>query len=82
MLLSICGLYHALNGLILSASIFGHAIPRALREGPGFWIPFGAASLGRALGILGLGGRLFEIPDPRDNRSAEMYEEMGFDLGR
>lgn len=62
--LALSGLYHGLNGALLAASIFGARVPRGLRYGPGFWLPFGAAAVMTLLGIAGLAGLLYDIPDP------------------
>jgi succinate dehydrogenase/fumarate reductase cytochrome b subunit len=81
-LLSLCALYHGVNGAMLAASVFGRPIPMVVRRGWGFWAPMAAASVALLLGIAALGGNLYSIPDPTDNRYARMWEELGVDLER
>ncbi len=76
-------LYHGANGLIVALGSFGVRVPPALRGGPGFWMPIAAAGLVLLLGVLALGGVLFEIPDPTANPYAEMWDDLvGVGLGR
>ncbi len=77
LLLSVCGLYHGLNGLVTAAGVLGVKLPRGLREGWGFWVPVGAGAVVMFLAILAMGGHLFEIADPTDNDYARLYEEWG-----
>lgn len=79
---SIAGLYHVANGLILIGNHIGLPLPAVARRGPGFWVPFTFATGAIWLGILGLGGWLYEIPDPTDNATARMWEHMGVSLDR
>lgn len=79
---AIAGLYHVANGLILVGGHFGRPLPAVVRRGPGFWLPFAAATGAIWLGLLGLGGWLYEIPDPTNNAYARMWDRMGVSLGR
>jgi succinate dehydrogenase/fumarate reductase cytochrome b subunit len=76
-------LYHGGNGLVIALRTFGLSVPEALRSGPGFWIPLAGCAVTLFLGILAIGGVLFEIPDPTDNAYARMWNTLvGVDLGR
>jgi succinate dehydrogenase/fumarate reductase cytochrome b subunit len=77
LLLALCGLYHGLNGLLIAASVMGVSVPRALREGWGFWVPVTVGSVVLFVAILGMGGVLHDIPDPTDNDYARLYESWG-----
>lgn len=73
-LLGIAGLYHTFYGIPVALGVLGISAPRALRRGPGLWIP---VSLGAAIivtAMLGFGGVLYEIHDPFDNDFARAYE--------
>ena len=52
-------------------------MPGFLRGGSGFWLPLGAAAALAVLGLLGLGGQLYAIPDPAAGAFARMWEEFG-----
>ncbi len=76
--LALSGLYHGVNGALLAASIFGARVPRGLRYGPGFWLPFGAAATMVLLGVAGLAGLLYDVPDPWTSEYARwMADFMG-----
>lgn len=76
-------LYHGFNGLVIGLRTFGLSIPQTLRSGPGFWAPLAGCAIALLLGILALGGVLFEIPNPTDNDYARMWETLaGVDLAR
>lgn len=75
--LSLAGLYHGANGALLAAARLRLHVPARLRGGAGFWVPVGVAAALAVLGVLGLGGQLYAIPDPADNAFARMWEEAG-----
>ena len=79
---SCSALYHTANGLLLAAAAWGWRVPGFFRRGPGFYVPVGLGVLGLILGVLALGGLLYEIPDPTDNDYARMWESYGVELGR
>lgn len=82
-LFALCAVYHGLNGLSVALSTLGRPLPDRLRRGPAFWAPVGVAGVLLLFGVLALGGKLFEIPDPTDNDAARMLQrEFGVDLQR
>ncbi len=81
-LFALCGLYHLANGLGIAASVFGRPLPERVRHGAGFWLPIGVAGTVLVVGVMALGGWLYEIPDPVDNDYARMWEDLGVDLRR
>jgi hypothetical protein len=48
-----------------------------IRKGPGFWAPVSIVAVLLILGVLGLGGHLYEIHDPTDNDYARMWSGFG-----
>ena len=81
-LLAFTGLYHGANGTLLALQALGLRSGPAVVRGWPFWIPVGAATGLLVLGILGFGGRLFEIANPTTNEYAGMWHEhFGVDLG-
>ncbi len=62
-LLALAGLYHMLHGSQLAFGIMGVRVPNLLRKGPGFWVPTTAIATFVMLGVAGVGGLLFSIPD-------------------
>lgn len=80
-LFSITALYHTLHGLFLASAIFGIKLP--LHHGKLFWTLVAIGSVFLIWGILGLGGRLYEIPDPRESSYGKLYEKyLNVDLSR
>ncbi len=75
--LVLAALYHGVNGALLASARLRVSVPGFLRAGPGFWVPLGAAALLAVLGLLGLGGQRYPIPDPSDNAYAQMWQEFG-----
>jgi len=75
-MLGLSGLYHTVNGAMLAASIFGVRVPQGLRYGPGFWVPVGAASALLLLGLAGLSGNLYAIPDPLESEFAALVADL------
>jgi succinate dehydrogenase/fumarate reductase cytochrome b subunit len=75
--LAVVALYHGANGALLAAARLSIWVPSFLHHGPGFWLPLGAGAVLIVLGLLGLGGRLYAIPDPSDNAYAQMWRELG-----
>ena len=82
LIFSLSALYHTANGLLLALGTFGRPAPSSWRRGPGFWVPLAAMALLLVLGVLGLGGQLYDIHDPTDNDYARMWSGFGVDLGR
>jgi succinate dehydrogenase/fumarate reductase cytochrome b subunit len=76
-------LYHGVNGTLLALHTLGLRRSTSIPGGRlGLWLPVGVGSALVVLALLALGGRLFPIADPRDNRYAEMWEErFGVELG-
>jgi succinate dehydrogenase/fumarate reductase cytochrome b subunit len=75
-------LYHGLNGTWLALHALGLRRDASLPGGrPLLFAPVVAGSLLLVLALLAFGGRLFPIPDPRDNDYARMWERYGVDLG-
>ena len=81
-LFALCAIYHGSNGLLLAAAAFGSPAPAGLRRGPGYWVPVATLGLAVLLGLLGMGGVLYEIADPTDNEYARMWESFGVSLER
>ncbi len=80
-LLGICGTYHMANGLTIAASVFGIRPPKAIRAGPGFWIPVGAALLAIVVGVASFSGWIFEVgPETWGDSSKLVAELLGSDL--
>jgi succinate dehydrogenase/fumarate reductase cytochrome b subunit len=79
-LFGLCALYHGTNGLLLAAAAFQKPLPPKLRSGPGYWLPISAIGVLLVFGVLGLGGLLYEIPDPTNNDYARMWEGFGVSL--
>jgi succinate dehydrogenase/fumarate reductase cytochrome b subunit len=78
-------LYHGLNGTGLALHALGLRRDASLPSLPGgrtaLLAPVLAGALLLVLALLAFGGRLFPIPDPRDNDYARMWERYGVDLG-
>jgi succinate dehydrogenase/fumarate reductase cytochrome b subunit len=81
-LFALSALYHGTNGLLLAAAAFSKPLPVSLRRGPGYWVPISTIAVLIFVGILGLGGLLYEIPDPTDNDYARMWKGFGVSLER
>jgi succinate dehydrogenase/fumarate reductase cytochrome b subunit len=78
----VAALYHGLNGAYAALGILGVRVPWALRAGIGFWTPVGAGAVLGLLGILGMGGWLYAIPDPTTGEVARFAERLlGLRLG-
>lgn len=80
-LLALAGLYHMLHGSLLAFGILGVQAPRVLRQGPGFWVPTGASALMVMLGVAGVGGLLFAIPDASAYAYPRVVQEVLLALG-
>ncbi len=81
MLLGICGTYHLANGLTIAANVFGVRPPKAIRAGPGFWVPVGAALLAIVVGVASFSGWIFEVgPETWGDASKLAAEFSGTDL--
>lgn len=76
-LLIAAGVFHGVNGALLACARLRVHVPTFLRQGPGFWVPVGTATALGLLGLLGLGGALYDIPDPSQSAFAQMWEELG-----
>ncbi len=81
-LFALSALYHGTNGLVRAAGAFGRPLPTGIASGPGYWVPTSAIAVLLVLGVLGLGGLLYEIPDPTDNDYARMWQGFGVSLER
>ena len=75
-------IYHLSHGLTIAISTLRSPLPDGLRRGPGFWLPVAGLSATALMGLVGLAGWLYEIPDPTDNEYARMWESFGVDLQR
>jgi succinate dehydrogenase/fumarate reductase cytochrome b subunit len=73
-LLGIAGFYHLFYGVPAALGALGARAPRAIRRGPGFWVPVCAGTTVIVMALLGFGGVLYEIDDPFDNDFARAYE--------
>ncbi len=81
MVLGVCGTYHMANGLTIAASVFGFRPPKALRMGPGFWVPVGAAAIAVVIGVASFSGWFFEIDPASWGSSSELLADFyGSDL--
>lgn len=69
--------FHGINGALLASARLRVHVPGALRRGPGFWVPVGSLTGLGVLGLLGLGGWLYDLPDPTRNAFASMWQEFG-----
>ncbi len=80
-LLGICGTYHMANGMTIAASVFGIRPPKAIRTGPGFWVPVGAALVAIVLGVASFSGWIFEVgPETWGDSSKLVAELYGSDV--
>jgi succinate dehydrogenase/fumarate reductase cytochrome b subunit len=77
LLLALCGLYHGAHGLLIALGTFGVRLPAGLHKGPGFWVPVGLVAAALIVAVLKIGGHLGDVPDPRDNDYARLYESWG-----
>ncbi len=76
-LLTSAAIFHGVNGALLACARLRVHVPSVLRGGPGFWVPVGAATALGLIGLLGLGGVLYDIVDPSRSEFARMWEELG-----
>jgi succinate dehydrogenase/fumarate reductase cytochrome b subunit len=76
MLLGICGTYHMSNGLLIAARVFGLRAPEALRMGPGFWLPVGAAMVAVVIGVASFSGWIFDVDSASWGPASELLVEF------
>ncbi len=76
---ALAAVYHSLHGAGVALGILGVRVPRAARQGWGFWAPATAGMVLALAGILGIGGWLYPLPDPSGTEVARLAERL---LGR
>ncbi len=73
---SVAAVYHGVNGAQAALGILGVRVPRGLRTGAGFWAPVAVGAALCLTGILGMGGWLFPLADPRTSEAARLAERL------
>jgi succinate dehydrogenase/fumarate reductase cytochrome b subunit len=76
---ALAAVYHALNGAGMALGTLGIRVPRAARQGVGFWAPVSAGMVLALVGILGIGGWLYPLPDPSSTEVGRLAARL---LGR
>lgn len=80
-LLGLAGVFHGGRGALLAAASLGAKVPASLRKGVGFWAPIAVAGTLVVLGVMGLGGVLYDVPDASQHPFARLAHELPKKLG-